>query len=99
MSAAEARGALARRPNEPISDARHRRDPLFAVGGRTESLAELCYLDSEIALFDAGTRPGGIQQFGFGENVAVSRQQRTQEGQPPAPHCDRDAVLEQDPTI
>ena len=60
---------------EAVADARHRRDPVAAVGRGAEQPAERGDLHREVALLDRHAAPAGVEQLGLRQDVAGPSQQ------------------------
>ncbi|MEY9163431.1 hypothetical protein ABIE78_001550 [Sinorhizobium fredii] len=69
-------------PREAVADARNRRDPFTAVGGRTKQLPELRDLDGEVAFLDGRARPSRVHQLGLAQDFAGPSDERRKQLQP-----------------
>ena len=81
--------------NEAVADARDRGDPVAAVGRGAEQPAERRDLHREVALLDDHAAPAGVEQLGFGEDVAGSPQHLGQEKRRAIAHRHRHALSQQ----
>ena len=82
-------------PGEAVADARNRGDPVAAVGGRAEQLAQERDLDGEVAFLDGGVRPCRVHQLGLAEDLARPADQRGEQALAAVADGDGDVVPKQ----
>jgi hypothetical protein len=90
---------LGRKPDEAVADARHRCDPVAAIGDWPELLPERGDLDREVALLDRQVAPARPHQIGFRQHLAGRGKKCLQQAQALAADGNRLPLPEKPPAL